>query len=284
MSPARLVDEKRGHDRSHACCGRILERVAVDPVVGRLDERHERLLAERVGGALLERGGSEARGDLARLGAADAVGDREERRLADEGVLVLRTPATRVRERARAAGSHASTLRSVWPIRTTSPGRQEPRRRYPGAVDERPVGRADVLDPEAVGSRLEQSVARRDEVVAVEADRVLAAAAEARRHLQLDGAPHLQSRALEHEHARHGSLDDRLVPRAKLVRFLGAEHDRLLRRRAEVARDRADDRPDEEVEEHEEADLQREQRLLGVERSEHVRMTSGRRRGPSPRS
>ena len=77
--------------------------------------------------------------------------------------------------------------RSVWPMRTTSPAVQQPRRRHPRAVDERPVGRADVLDPEAVGPRLEQRMTRRDEVVAVEPDRVLAAAAEPCRHLQLDG-------------------------------------------------------------------------------------------------
>ena len=51
------------------------------------------------------------------------------------------------------------------------------------------------------GARLEQRVARRDEVVAVEPDRVLAAAAEPGRHLQLDGASDLQGRAVEHEHA-----------------------------------------------------------------------------------
>ena len=81
----------------------------------------ERLLAERGREPLLERGRGETRGDLACLGAADTVGDREERRVADERVLVLGTPATRVGERAGAARSHASTLRSVCPIRTTSP-------------------------------------------------------------------------------------------------------------------------------------------------------------------
>ena len=270
-----LVDEQHGHDRAHPRRGRIVERVAVDPVVGGLDQLRERLHAERGREPILERGRGETGGDLACLGTADTVGDRKERRVADERVLVVGTPATRVGERAGAARSHASTLRSVCPIRTTSPAVRSRAVVTRAPLTNVPLVEPDVLDPEAVGSRLEQRMTRGDEVVAVEPDRVLPTAAESRRHLQLDGGSDLQRWAVEHEHARHRNLDDRLVAGAQLVRLLRAEHDRLLWRRPEVARDRADDRPDEQVEEHEEADLQQEQRLLGVERSEHVRMTSG---------
>ena len=129
--------------------------------------------------------------------------------------------------------------------------------------------RADVLDPEPVRSRLEQGMARRDELVTVEPDRVLAASAETRRDPQLDGGARLQRWAVEDEEAADRSRDDGLVACPELVRLLGAEHDRLLRGSAEIARDRSHDRPDEQVEKNEERDLQREQRLLGIEVCEH---------------
>ena len=92
-----------------------------------------------------------------------------------------------------------------------------------------------------------------------------------------------ERRALEDEQAPAGRPHDRLVPRPQLVRLGGAEDDRLLRRRAEVTRDGADDGPDEEVEEHQESDLEHEQRLLRVESPDHVRGSSGRRRARSSR-
>ena len=158
------------------------------------------------GEALLERGRREPRGDLARLRAAHAVRDREERRLADEGVLVVRPPPPGVGERARATGSHASTCRSVWPMRTTSPGDEQPGSRDASAVDEGAVRRADVLDPEAVGPRLEHGVAGRGEVVAVEADRVLAAAAEPRRLPDLERRCRAESVGLSSTRSRRAGV------------------------------------------------------------------------------
>ena len=108
--PRRLVDEQRSHDRPHARGGGILERVPVDAVVRLAKESGERLLAEGVRGTLLERGRGETGRDLARLGAADTVRDREERRVADERVFVLRPAPAGVGERARSAGPHASTV------------------------------------------------------------------------------------------------------------------------------------------------------------------------------
>ena len=137
-----LVDEQRRDDRSHPCRGGVLERVAIDPVVRLLQQLHERALTERVGRTLLQRRRSEVRGDLARLGAADPVGDREERRLADVCVLVLRPSPAGVRVGARPAGSHASTLRSVWPIRTMSPGA-----RSRAVVTRAPLTKVPFVDP-----------------------------------------------------------------------------------------------------------------------------------------
>src|SRR5262249_57293603 len=67
-----------------------------------------------------ERRGGERRGALARLCPAHPVGDREERRLADERVLVAPPlPAgVGVAEAPQRAG-HRSNRRSVWPTRTT---------------------------------------------------------------------------------------------------------------------------------------------------------------------
>src|SRR5262249_12799482 len=85
-----------------------------------LDQVDDPLLAAGRGAALLQRGGSKPRRDLAGLGAAHPVGNREERRLADVRVLVVTTLAPGVRDRAGAA-DHWSTLRSVSPDRPASP-------------------------------------------------------------------------------------------------------------------------------------------------------------------
>ena len=63
-------------------------RPGVHAAVRLLDQILDAVLAAGVGAALLQRGRRETRRDLARLGAAHAVGDGEERRLADVGVLV----------------------------------------------------------------------------------------------------------------------------------------------------------------------------------------------------
>ena len=83
-----------------------------------------------------------------------------------------------------------------------------------------PFVEPDVLDPEAVGPRLEHGVACRGEVVAVEPDRILAAASESRRLPQLDRRTRLQGRAVEHEDAGNRDRDDGLVAGSELVRLL----------------------------------------------------------------
>src|SRR6266576_2524817 len=64
----------------------------------------------------------QARGDLAGLRAAHAVGDGEERRLHDVGVLVPAPLATGVGRACHVSDAQLSNLKSVSPIRTTSPG------------------------------------------------------------------------------------------------------------------------------------------------------------------
>ena len=74
-----------------------------------------------------ERGGRERRGDLARLGAAHAVGDREQRRVADEGVLVAAPLAAGV---GLAVALRRSRLRaSSVTARTAGQSRRSARRR-----------------------------------------------------------------------------------------------------------------------------------------------------------
>jgi hypothetical protein len=65
---------------------------------------------------LAKRVDREPRRNLARLRAAHAVGDGEERRLEDVGVLVAAPPAARVRDPACLAQSHCSNFNSVSPI------------------------------------------------------------------------------------------------------------------------------------------------------------------------
>ena len=196
------------------------------------EQRRERLLAVRVGGPLLERRRGQPRRDLSRLRAADAVGDSEQRRVADERVLVLRAAPAGVREGACASDPHASTLQIGLADPDDVARQQHSRRRDARAVDERPVRRPDVLDPEPVGARLQHRVAGRDEVVAVEPDRVLAAAAEPGRPRDLQRAARPPGRGCSSRADGRGALDDRLVARAERVRLVALDHDRLLWRRA----------------------------------------------------
>src|SRR5204863_5998706 len=71
---------------------------------------------------LLQRGRRQARGQLACLGSADPVRDREQRRLTDVRVLVVAPPPARVGRCGAPLDSHASYLSSVSPTRTMSPG------------------------------------------------------------------------------------------------------------------------------------------------------------------
>ena len=85
-----LADERRGHRRAHAGAALVADRQLVDALVRRLDELGEALLhrAAVLGHAAAERLDRDPRRDLARLRAAHAVGDREQRRARVHGVLV----------------------------------------------------------------------------------------------------------------------------------------------------------------------------------------------------
>ena len=88
--PGGGVHERDRHRRAHPGGGRVLARALEDAPVRLLDQRGDPLLpAARVRVGLIEHRGGEARRHLARLGAAHPVRDREERRLADVGVLVV---------------------------------------------------------------------------------------------------------------------------------------------------------------------------------------------------
>src|SRR5581483_11804261 len=123
----------------------------------------------------------------------------------------------------------------------------------PDAVDVRPVRRAEVPNPDAVAPRLEADVARRRELVPLDGDVVLSAPPDRERR-GVDGEliAFVEHRALlDDEPPAEGDACSRRHDEA----FLGRAH-------AHVARDRADDAPDQHVEEHEERDLQREEDLL----------------------
>ena len=123
-SPLR-VDQGSRHRRSHpGGCG-ICERALPDAPVGLDDKRLHALLAARlVSCFFLECPGRQARCDLTGASPAHAVGDGEQRRLADEGILVSKPSAPRVGETRCAADPHRCTSSSVSPMRTTSPGRR----------------------------------------------------------------------------------------------------------------------------------------------------------------
>src|SRR6266516_7943849 len=117
------VLHERDRDRgSHARCGRIGARAGVHAPVRLLNEVIDAVLTACGGAALLQRGRGETRCNLSRLGAAHAVGDGKERRLADVGVLVPAPLATGIRDHPYMSETrHCSYLRSVSPTRTMSP-------------------------------------------------------------------------------------------------------------------------------------------------------------------
>src|SRR5207253_8625340 len=87
--------------------------------VGLLDQLDDEFLAVRDRLAVQQRagegGGGERRGDLAGLGTAHPVGDREERRLADERVLVAAALLARVRVAVAPAEAHVPDRLSLPP-------------------------------------------------------------------------------------------------------------------------------------------------------------------------
>src|SRR4051812_48776486 len=125
-------------------------------------------------------------------------------------------------------------------------------RRHEGAVR-----RADVGHPDTVTARLDAGMACRRELVAVDRDGALRRPADRhRRGVDRELLPLLEHRAVRDDEA---TVADLLPDRAAGER--GAKDEALLRQ-AHVATGRAHDAPDEEIEQHEERDLQDEQRAL----------------------
>src|SRR3954471_24952768 len=119
--------------------------------------------------------------------------------------------------------------------------------------------RTDVLDPHAVAAGFDPRVVGRGVLVAGEVDVVARAAAEQqRRRVEHQLVVLVERRALHHHQAP--ALDLRLLL-AEPWHRAGREHEALLRH-AHVARGRAHDPPDEEVEQDEERELEDEQRLF----------------------
>ena len=221
--------------------------------------------------AVLQRGRSDAGRDLARPRAAHAVRDREERRLEDERVLVAH-PASRPVSvtRRRAADPHACTCSSVAPILITSPTFAssalfsfEPFTNVP-FVEPRssthaPLGRGSMRACVADANSSRSS-------------RIpLCASRPTRRRGDLDRLPLLELRARDDEESPRRQP----VLGAQLRSLGGAQDDALLRRLIHALRRRAHHEHDEAVEQHEERDLEDQERLVGLERE-----TSRRQRAP----
>src|SRR5581483_6024818 len=146
-------------------------------------------------------------------------------------------------------------------------GRETARAVDANAVHVRAVRRAEVLHPDAVAARLEAHVPRGRELVALEREVVLAAAADGDRR-----GVDLELIAL----VEHGALLHDELPARRRRGCVGHDrpHDEALLAglHAHVARDRADDPPDEEVEKDEERDLEREEDLFETRaREDHSR-------------
>ena len=119
---APVLDESDGHGRAHPGSRGVLGLPLVDAAVRLLDQLVDALLASAAGLLrVLQRGCGQAGCELAGLGAAHAVGHREERRLDDEGVLVVPALAPRVCQHRDVDRLHVSYRNSVSPTRTTSP-------------------------------------------------------------------------------------------------------------------------------------------------------------------
>ena len=171
-------DRQRG---AHAGGLAVRARALVDAAVGLLHEAVDAVLGA-AGPAVLTQGvRGQPRGDLAGLGAAHAVGDGEERRLDDEGVLVVPALAAGVREHGEPRNGHGSKpqvrLAHADDVASLEPARGVDAR----AVDEGAVGGALVAHPHAVVARLDAGVHGRREPVAAEREHVLRAAPDGHR-------------------------------------------------------------------------------------------------------
>ena len=264
----------------------VVRRALVDAAVRLLDQLDDAVARRRRSRPLsLERAGGERRGDLARLRAAHAVGDREERRrdrrtrprcgaacgpgrspACDAAILTARTSgrSRRCGRRRRAsacarasAGCRSRTCRS-------SSRCPRPRRRRGAARSARGAPRR--TRRPASGTSL---FAPRPTVSGCESSAILVAVVE--------------RRAREHDEPAELARG-RLGDQARGRRLLRREDHRLLRQ-AQVARGRADDPPDEEVEQDEERELEGEQRRLDLSRGEQpLLQLPGERRSRSSRS
>ena len=220
--------------------------------------------------------GRERRGDLAGLRAAHAVGDREERRRARRtsprcaGACGPVSVSPALPARSRVSALMARTSGRSRRSRTTSPGASLRSRVSADAVHERAVRRADVLDVDAVAPRLEPRVPRRGVLVLRQRDVVRRRRAPTVSACESSEStsPSLERRAREHDEPARARAPRGWASRPAAAACCGAEDHRLLRQ-PQVARGRAHDPPDEEVEQDEERELQDEQRRLDLRRGEH---------------
>ena len=195
--------------------------------------------------ATAKSGGSDDVGVLVPAPAAAGVGDGG----------ALREPMFIVR-----------SVRSVPPTRITSPGASRRGSSSSSPLTYVPFVEPDVGDPDAVAPRLDARVARRGEVVAVERDVVLRSRPIVdRARVQGELSP-ASSAGLARRRAARSRRPWR-ADQAGRLRLAGREDEALLRQ-AEVAARGPHDPPDEEVEEHEEEDLEDEQRLADGDRRE----------------
>src|SRR3954463_562422 len=119
-------------------------------------------------------------------------------------------------------------------------------------VQVRAVRRAEVLDPDAVLTRLEASMPRRRELVRTDRDVVLSSAADRQlRRGELEILALMEVGALDaHEPPGDGAAARRLDPR-----LAGRGEDEALLRQAQIAARGAEDAPDKEGKEKEESGL-----------------------------
>src|SRR5262249_16762033 len=127
------------------------------------------------------------------------------------------------------------------------------------AVHERAVRRSDVLDPHAVAARLDARVRGRGELVLGKRDVVLARAPNRDRGGVQD--------VLLTRRQRGAAKHDQPAAERQQLAFCASlrREDEALLRQTEVTACGADNAPDEEVEEHQEGDLQREEEFLDVD-------------------
>jgi len=100
------VEQRDGHRRAHARGGRVRAGALVHASVGLLDQPGDILFPGRFPFRMLNGGRREVRSDLAGLRTAHAVGDREQRRVADVRVLVPPPPPAGVGDRSCARQRH----------------------------------------------------------------------------------------------------------------------------------------------------------------------------------